>query len=95
MESITTHLKMQPHSTPSFETAPVQNLLTVDVSKLNQEQLREYVARLRTLRSSPPTFTKALREESDEAEVKSGTKKSKEKVKVEKAAKAVNLDDYL
>jgi len=55
-------------SSPSFASAPVQNLLTTDLTKLSPEQLRDYVARLRTLRASPPTFTKALRDESDAEE---------------------------
>ena len=73
----------------SFTTEPIHNLLAVDLTKLSPQQLQDYVTQLRTLRSSPPTLLKALREESDESLAEKQAKLEKAKAKEKVAA------DYL
>jgi hypothetical protein len=74
-------------SSPLFATAPVHALIQQPIDTMSPEQLRQFVSHLRTLRTSPPTFSKQLREEADSEELaeakpkRQGSKKSKSPVK--------------
>lgn len=48
---------------------------------MDQAQLRQFTQRIRELRTSPPTFAKALRKESDEEEEDAKPAKQKKATK--------------
>lgn len=57
-----------------FATQPLHTLLEKDVSKMSREELNHYTILCRQLRTTPPTFTKLLR---DDPEIEDITKKEK------------------
>jgi hypothetical protein len=74
-----------------FATAPLHNLLQKTVTDMNETELRQYVATLRTARTSQQTYSKHLKIDvikSDEP-VKGSRSKKQAAVKVD------NLSDYL
>lgn len=71
-------------SSTSFEDEPLLSLLTKDVNTMTEEERRQFVIHLQTLRKSAQTFRARL-----ESEGKAS------KGKAAKVEKKIELDDYL
>lgn len=75
----------------SLATSPLYVLLEKDTSRMNREELTKFVNHLRTLRTSPPTFTKQLRDDEEVEDVASDAKPKK----TAKAKKVIDPNAFL
>lgn len=76
----------------SLATSPLYSLLDKDTSQMTRDELTKFVNHLRTLRTSPPTFAKQLREDE---EIADETLSEKPKKPTATRAKALNVDNFL
>jgi hypothetical protein len=77
----------------SLATSPLYALLDKDTSRMSREELTKFVSHLRTLRTSPPTFTKQLREDEEIADAVAASDSAKPKKS--KTPKVLNADKFL
>jgi hypothetical protein len=64
------------NSSTEFANAPIVNLLQKPLHLMSQDELRAYTLELRTLQKSPQALGRRLRQEAEEKETKSASKKS-------------------
>src|SRR6478736_10494186 len=76
----------------SLATLPLYQLVDMDLSKMSREQLTQALNHIRMLRTSPPTFAKQLRDDSEMAEANAA---APAKPKVQRAKKEVNIDQVM
>ena len=74
----------------SLANSPLYALLDKDVSQMSREELTKFVNHIRTLRTSPPTFAKQLREDEEIQDELPEKKEKKPKV-----TKVVDANDFL
>jgi hypothetical protein len=79
--------------TSSLASSPLYALLDKDTSQMSREELTKFINHIRTLRTSPPTFTKQLRDDEEIAE--ETAEASEKKVKKTKAPKTVDANAFL
>ena len=66
----------QNNSSSSFANDPILNLLGRPLHLMSQDEIRAYTLELRTLQKSPQALGRKLRQEAEEKEVKTASKKS-------------------